>query len=84
MASAATLTPTFTFETTLLRGRNEVEHELTVEYLFDGTGHPTLWKASIPVSGEEWNQLADQVADRCDADFLDEFGDLPAREVRAA
>lgn len=67
--------PTFTFSTYVLRGRWEHETRVTATYAFDGEGAPELLTADTAdntyLSREEWAQIEDDMADRCDADWMD-------------
>ena len=64
---------TFEFETTVIRGRHE--RELTVKYVFAGSGHPQVSWTSLDLSPVEWAVIDDECADRADADWAEHLAD---------
>ncbi len=62
---------TFTYETTVIRGRHERELPCTVTYIYNGTAKPMASWTSLDLSPVEWAVIDDEVADRCDADWAD-------------
>lgn len=84
--------PTFTFETSIYRGRTEREVVVEAQYAYDGTGMPVLLAAYDEygpwLSRAETESVKDAMADRCEADYAAwladrDCDDAPTQELAA-
>ena len=79
--------PTFTFTTSITKGRRETEHDVEVTYSADRKGQVEIIDAKCPVhlTDEDFDHLTDIAADRANDDYaewLADYGEYLHEQVR--